>query len=459
MIDLQNINRNDWAQTRISILGAGKSGIAAANLGQYWGSELFISDNNDSPEIMKNIGEYNHEVGGHSKKVLEADLIIISPGIPDNMPIIYKCREKNLPIVSEIEFASWFTTSPILALTGSNGKTTTVNLLHEMCITDGKTSLLGGNVGIPFSENVLWEITSKITESVHVLELSSFQLEHINSFSPTIAGILNISEDHMDRYENIDAYIAEKLKLAMQIKDSGWLVYNADDPILSKSLMNISRSLLFSLTQRQQCHFKLNESKVYSGQANNPDILFKLEDTKLKGFHNLQNILAAATMAHSFGISRSAIKNTITNFTPIAHRLEWVGNINNVNYFNDSKATNIAASRAAIESFENNLILILGGQDKGFTDFLQLSSAMRNRVKSIIAYGDAGPEIKKQLHAEFSLIHCEQFEKAIRQAYEQSRPGDTVLLSPACASFDQFANYEERGDTFTKIITKLELGI
>jgi UDP-N-acetylmuramoylalanine--D-glutamate ligase len=458
MIDLNNISKINWANTRISILGAGKSGIAAAALGTHIGAQIFISEDSDSPEIIENIGELKYEVGGHSNSVLDADILVKSPGIPNDVPVIKECENQNIPIVSEIEFASWFTTSPILALTGSNGKTTTVNLLHEMCISDGRTSLLGGNVGMPFSENVLWELTSNIENSVHVLELSSFQLEHINTFSPLIAGILNISPDHLDRYADINAYAAEKLKLATHIDKTGWLVFNADDPILAKSLKDTTRSIVFSLKQNEKCHFKLNATKVYSGEVDDPDILFNFEDTKLKGFHNLQNILAAATMAHSFGISRQAIQNTIINFTPIPHRLEWVGNINNVDYFNDSKATNIAAATAAIESFDDDLILILGGQDKGSTDFKQLIPIMENRVKSIIAYGDAGLEIKNQLDGYFMVAFSEDFEDAFLSANKNSSPGDTVLLSPACASFDQFSNYEERGNKFVEIFTKLELG-
>ncbi|MBC8256905.1 MAG: UDP-N-acetylmuramoyl-L-alanine--D-glutamate ligase [Candidatus Marinimicrobia bacterium] len=457
MIDINNISQNSWANTKISILGAGKSGIAAGTLGTHIGAEIFISEGSNSPEIIEKISNFNHEVGGHSNAVLDADILIKSPGIPNDVPIIKDCESQNIPIVSEIEFASWFTSSPILALTGSNGKTTTVNLLHEMCISDGRTSLLGGNVGMPFSENVLWELTSNINNSVHVLELSSFQLEHINTFSPTIAGILNISADHLDRYADINAYATEKLKLAAQIDKSGWLVFNADDPILAESLMNTTRSVAFSLKQNEKCHFKLNATKVFSGEAGNPDILFNFEDTKLKGFHNLQNILAAATMAHSFGISRQAIHNSIINFTPIPHRLEWVGNINNVDYFNDSKATNIAAAIAAIESFDDNLILILGGKDKGSTDFNQLIPSMENRVKSIMAYGEAGIEIKNQLNEYLSVTYCEKFEDALMSANVQSKTGDTILLSPACASFDQFSNYEERGNKFVEFFTKLEL--
>ncbi len=458
MIDLNNISQNNWVNTRISILGAGKSGIAAGALGAHVGAKIFISERNDSPGIIENIGNFKHELGGHSNSVLDADILVKSPGIPNDIPIIKECENQNIPIVSEIEFASWFTSSPILAVTGSNGKTTTVNLLHEMCISDGRTSLLGGNVGMPFSENVLWELKSDIKTSIHVLELSSFQLEHIISFSPTIAGILNISADHLDRYADINAYAAEKLKLADHIQESGWLVYNADDPILAESLMDSARSMVFSLTKNEKCHFKLNATKVFSGEPDNPDILFNFEDTKLKGFHNLQNILAAATMAHSFGISQEAIQNTIINFSPIPHRLEWVGSIHNVDFFNDSKATNIAAATAAIESFDDNLILILGGQDKGSTDFRQLIPFMENRVKSIIAYGDAGAEIKNQLNENFTVTYCEYFKDAMLTANNNSTAGDTILLSPACASFDQFSNYEERGNKFVEIFTKLELG-
>jgi UDP-N-acetylmuramoylalanine--D-glutamate ligase len=457
MIDFQNIQIHNWCSTRISIIGAGKSGIAAAKIGQHLGSKVFISDCNNLSLIHSSVGDFDHETGGHSDKVLDAHLIVISPGVPDSIPIIDECRKKNIPIVSEIEFASWFTDSPILAITGSNGKTTTVNLLHEMCINDGKTSLMGGNVGIPFSENVLWELTSNIISPVHVLELSSFQLEHVQLFSPIVSGILNVSTDHMDRYSNYNTYVNNKLKLAKQTKECGWIIYNGDDPVLANSLRDTNNAILFSLAPNEKSYFKLNATKVYTGTNENSDILFQFEDTKLKGFHNLQNVLAAATMAHSFGISRSAIKDTIMNFTPIHHRLEWIGKIKNVDYFNDSKATNIAASQAAIESFDCNLILILGGKDKSSTDFCQLIPSMKNRVKNIVTYGEAGRNIENQLKSEFQLTYHEIFDDAVVEAHALSEAGDTILLSPACASFDQFLNYEQRGDKFNLIFTKLEL--
>ncbi|SVD18744.1 uncharacterized protein METZ01_LOCUS371598, partial [marine metagenome] len=283
MIDYKNRLDINWAETKIGILGGGMSGIAAAKLGKYLGANIFISDNDDDPGTIEKMCEFNYESGVHSKKILESDLIIISPGIPDSISIINDCKCNNIPIVSEIEFGSWFTESPILALTGSNGKTTTVNLLHDMCISDGKNSFLGGNIGIPFSENVLWELKDEKINAVHVLELSSFQLEHIQSFSPIIAGLLNISEDHMDRYKDIHDYSNNKIKLTSNIADSGWIIYNGDDPILVKAFHNNENAQIFSMQNQSKPHFKLNATKIYSGSPNNPDILFKLDETKLKG--------------------------------------------------------------------------------------------------------------------------------------------------------------------------------
>jgi len=457
MIHLNNISKNNWNNTKISIIGAGKSGIAAAKLGKHIGSSIFISDINKSQKVKNSLNEFNHEVGLHSDEILNSDFIIKSPGIKNDIPIIQKCKNNNLPIISEIEFASWFTRSPIIALTGSNGKTTTTNLLHNMCLNDGRNSLIGGNIGIPFSENVLWELTNKIKSTVHVLELSSFQLENVNLFSPIISGILNISPDHMDRYSSYSEYINSKLNIARQTLSDGWIVYNKNDSTLYSQLKKYSNAIGFSTNSNSNSYLHLNKSEVYLGSKPNSEILFYLTDSKLKGKHNINNILAAATMAHKFGISKSAINKSVINFNPIEYRLEWIGNINNVDFFNDSKATNIAASRAAIESFDNNIIIILGGKDKGKSDFKLLIPSMKNRVKKIIAYGEAGENIKSQLFEEFNVTFIENFETAVKEAHIQSNSGDTILLSPACASFDQFDSFEKRGSEFNKIFNKLEL--
>lgn len=452
-----NTSKINWKEVRISIVGGGVSGISAATLGKYIGANIFISDNDNSLKGSQIINNFNHEIGIHSKKILKADLIIISPGISDEIPIIKSCKQQHIPIVSEIEFASWFTKSPIIAITGSNGKTTTTNLLHSMCINDGKNSLLGGNIGIPFSENVLLELQSEIKDPIHVLELSSFQLEHIETFSPTIAGLLNISEDHMDRYNNIEDYSNAKIKITKNIKSSGMIVYNEEDSILRKKFKQKNNATPFSTNNKKNIHFKLNANEIFSNDLENPFILFNLNETKLKGIHNLQNILAAATIANIHGIKYKSIRDAIINFPPIPHRIEWIGNINNVDYFNDSKATNIAATNAAIESFDNQLILIMGGLDKGNSDFSKMIPILDNHVKHVFVYGDSGSLIKNNLENKINITYIHEFELAVKEAVKQSISGDVILLSPACASFDQFKNYEERGNTFKNIFNKLEL--
>ena len=458
MTILTNNNQNNiWTKKKISIIGAGVSGMAAAKLGKHIGAEIFISESNSKPSNLNELKKFNFEIGHHSNKVLDADTVIISPGVSKSIKIISDCRNNNIPIISEIEFASLFTTSPILALTGSNGKTTTVNLLYEMCIADGKNALIGGNVGIPFSENVLLEMTSTINNVIHVLELSSFQLEHIESFCPEIAGLLNISEDHMDRYIDFNDYLNTKINIVKNMTESGKIIYNKEDIHLNKLFINNNLAIPFSMNNEEKTYFSLtsNKKSIKSKEKNNFSLY--LNETKLYGNHNIQNILAASTMAHCHGISHNAIKESIINFSPIPHRLEWVGKINNINYFNDSKATNIAAAQAAISSFDEKIILILGGLDKGQTDFSQLDPLLKEHTKFIITYGKDGQAIKEQIQSINNIVYIENFKDAILQASEQSMSGDTILLSPACASFDQFSNYEDRGDYFKKIIRDMEL--
>jgi UDP-N-acetylmuramoylalanine--D-glutamate ligase len=326
-----------------------------------------------------------------------------------------------------------------------------------MCLDDGRTSLLGGNIGIPFSENVLWELKNNINNAMHVLELSSFQLEHIKKLQVKVGCILNISPDHLDRYPNIEKYALQKLKLVDHLEKDGSLVFNSDDQILSKSLNNKTNTIPFSINDNSKCYYKLNSSKVYFEETNNPEVLFEFNKTRLRGQHNIQNILAAATMAKIYGLKNESIHNAIINFQPINHRLEWVGNINEVDYFNDSKATNIAATTAAIQTFEKNIILILGGQDKGDTDFSTLIAIMKNRVSKIFSYGESGIKIKNTLQKYFPIFFNHKFENSVFNAHKASKKGDTILLSPGCASYDQFKSYEKRGELFIKLFSKWEL--
>jgi len=240
---------------------------------------------------------------------------------------------------------------------------------------------------------------------------------------------------------------------------SGCVVYNGDDPMLLKALDQQKGAKFFSMNDGREHHFKLNASKIYSGPSNNPDILFKFDESSLKGIHNIQNILAASTMAHIFGISDDAIRDTIINFKPIPNRFEWIGNIDGVDYINDSKATNIAATRAAIESLDKSTILIMGGTDKGNTNFSKLGPLLYKHIKYVITYGEAGQCIKEQIDSIINVIYVKKFDSAILKASEKAQPNDIILLSPACSSFDQFNNYEERGNTFKKIFNNLELNL
>jgi UDP-N-acetylmuramoylalanine--D-glutamate ligase len=450
MIDISNINNIEWKNTKISVLGAGKSGLAVTNLALSVGAHVLISEFGDSINITKN-QNLELEMGGHSDKILDSDVIIISPGISDKIEIVQKCKSLHIPIVSEIEFSSWFTTSPILAITGSNGKTTTTSLLYKMVKSAGHNAMLGGNIGIPFSQNVRAERELDQTNIVHILELSSFQLEHIELFSPHISCILNISPDHMNRYDSMNDYLDAKLNIAKNLVTPAWLVYNAADPALETSLRDRHRTQLFSRLTNQQVNYHVNGEKVYCGSIEDPKILFYMNETDLKGHHNIENIIAAATMANLFGIDDSHIGDAIKKFNALEHRMEPIKSPLPLNFINDSKATNIASTMAAINSFEN-ITLILGGKDKGETDFSELLESMKNRVKYIICYGDAGKSINSHIsnHHDSHVIY--NFTDAIMKAVEVSDDGATILLSPACASFDQFSNFEMRGNRFKELV-------
>jgi len=453
MIDISNIKNIDWSNTKVSVLGAGKSGIAATNLALSIGAHVLMSEHGDSVNIptTRNL---DVETGGHSDKVLDADVIIISPGISDKIDVVQKCTKLKIPIVSEIEFSSWFTTSPILAITGSNGKTTTTSLLHEMVKNAGHNAMLGGNIGIPFSQNVYEERDSAQKNTVHILELSSFQLEHIELFSPHISCILNISPDHMNRYDSTNDYLKAKLNIAKNLVTPAWLVYNAADPALETSLRDRHRTQLFSRLTNQQVNYHVNGKKVYSGSSENPEILFYMDETALRGPHNIENIIAAATMANLFGINDSHISSAIKNFKTLEHRMEQVPSPLPLIFINDSKATNIASTIAAIKSFEN-ITLILGGKDKSDTDFSELLESMKGSVNHIICYGDAAESIHSHISSHGNSHIVYNFEDAVIKSVEVSENDTTILLSPACASFDQFDNYEIRGNRFKELVNSL----
>ena len=457
-MNIQNGANIEICGKKIVVLGLALSGIAAAKLAARQGADVFVSDNQDTSELqgtltdLKELG-INGELGQHSNQIYDADLWIISPGIPQDSELVQKGHHKGISIVSEIEFASWFTEAPILAITGSNGKTTTAHLLAEMIQTDDLHGLLAGNVGIPFSAMVLKDLENPDSKRVWILEISSFQMEFITHFKPYIAIFLNITPDHLNRYPSMKEYIAAKMKMWSRQTAEDFIVYNADDTILVEEIAeSTSRKIAFGLDHHPEAIFQPNRTKIYTEEH---ATLIEMNQLALPGKHNLANALAAATAAHLMGIPNKFISATMSQFSGVPHRLESVAEINGVTYINDSKATNLDAVQVALKSFSQPIILLLGGLDKG-GDFRSLLPHTHNNLKEVIAFGQAKELILTALRDAVRSTSVMDLKEALELAQNCSQPGDVVLLSPGCASFDQFNNFEERGNYFRSLVTVME---
>ena len=443
---------------KIVILGSALSGVAAAKLAVRQGADVFVSDNQDTLANQDTLIELKAlgipgELGQHSDQIYDADLWIISPGIAQDSELVQKAQSNDIPIISEIEFASWFTEAPILAITGSNGKTTTAHLLAEMIQTDDLHGALAGNVGIPFAEMVLEDLENPDPKRVWVLEISSFQMEFIEHFKPYIAIFLNITPDHLNRYPSMKEYIAAKMNMWSRQSAEDFIVYNADDTILVEEIAeSTSRKIAFGLDHHPEAIFQPNRTKIYTKEH---ATLIEMNQLALPGKHNLANALAAATAARLMGVSNKSIATTMSQFSGVPHRLEPIAEINGVTYINDSKATNLDAVQVALESFTQPIILLLGGLDKG-GDFRSLLPHTHNNLKEVIAFGQAKELILTALRDAVRSTSVMDLKEALELAQNCSQPGDVVLLSPGCASFDQFKNFEERGDHFRSLVTVME---
>ena len=443
---------------KIVILGLALSGAAAAKLAVRQGADVFVSDNQDTLALQGTLTDLKAlgipgELGQHSDHIYDADLWIISPGIAQDSELVQKAQSNDIPIVSEIEFSSWFTTAPILAITGSNGKTTTAHLLAEMIQTDDLHGALAGNVGIPFAEMVLEDLGNPDPKRVWVLEISSFQMEFIEHFKPYIAIFLNITPDHLNRYPSMKEYIAAKMNMWSRQTAEDFIVYNADDTILVEEIAeSTSRKIAFGLGHHPEAIFQPNRTKIYTEEH---ATLIEMNQLALPGKHNLANALAAATAAHLMGVPNKSIAATMSQFSGVPHRLEPIAEINGVTYINDSKATNLDAVQVALESFTQPIILLLGGLDKG-GDFRSILPHTHNNLKEVIAFGQAKELILTVLRDAVRSTSVMDLKEALELAQNCSQPGDVVLLSPGCASFDQFENFEERGDHFRSLVTVME---
>ena len=441
----------------ISIIGLGQSGTAIARLANYLGSNVFISDNSSSKSVKENLESLESlgvkgEIDGHSNKIFNTDLIVISPGVTAGSPIVLEAQKRGIKVIGEIEFAGLFTNSSIIGVTGSNGKSTTVHALVKMCQSKDINGVLAGNVGFPFSDNVLDELQNHDPKLVYILEISSFQMEFIENFHPYISIFLNISPDHLDRHKTFDNYLAAKLRLAENQTEQDYIIFNADDQILADAFKkHKAKKITFSPEYSDKSIYSVNNSNIINKEYAK---LTKLENIGLPGRHNLYNLLAAASGAHCLGISDARIADVMNTFKGIPHRLENIATIDGIEYINDSKATNIDAVKVAIESFEKPIILILGGLAKG-NDFVELLQ-FKNKIKCIVAYGNAKEIIHEELSSTFEVSKIELLQDSVRLSNQKAENGDIVLLSPGCASFDQFKNFEDRGIKFAQWVIELE---
>ena len=451
-----DLNINNIKGSTISVIGIGRSGMAIAKLARHLGADVFISDKYSSNgcrsnlEYLQSIG-VTGEIGGHTSKIYESDMVVISPGVAADSDVVMESQQREIKVIGEVEFGSLFTDSPIIAITGSNGKSTTVNILAEMCQTDEINSVLAGNVGYAFSEKVLDELQNPDQNRVYILEVSSFQLEFIDTFHPFISIFLNISPDHLDRHKNYENYLSAKLRLAENQTENDYIIYNADDPVLEEKLSGLKSNILtFGSKHNNANLFSVENSKIINKEY---ATLMKLEKVGLPGRHNLYNLLAAASGAHCLGVSDQKIAEVIQTFKGIPHRLESIAIKNGIEFINDSKATNIDAVKVAIESYTKPIVLILGGLAKG-NDFPELLNYKEN-IKEIIAYGSAMHTISQELSTTFNVTKVEALKDAVSTAYNLAVEGDIVLLSPGCASFDQFTNFEDRGLKFATWVREL----
>jgi len=456
-MNISNKDNINIQGSKITVIGFGRSGEGAARLGHYLGASVFISDGGSTDAMVEKTKELEAigiqiEIGGHTEKIYNTELWVLSPGIAQDAEIVLNAKAKKIPVVSEIEFASWFSNGLIIGLTGSNGKTTSVHLLNEMCQADGFSPILVGNVGTAFSEIILADIVEVQSGRIYVLEVSSFQMECILHFKPFISIFLNISPDHLDRYANMEDYIQAKINMITNQDEMDHIIYNFDDPILKSNFIDtLPQAHGFSILGNGETIFTMSATKIYDEQH---ATLIQLDRIALPGRHNLANALAAATAAKIIGIPNSRIAQVMSSFIGVEHRLERVQEINGVTFYNDSKATNVEAVKVALDSFNSSIHLILGGKDKG-GEFSQLLPCAQNKVKEIVVYGQAGEKISTALRGAVKLEQVSSLREAVEICHLRAVPGDIVLLSPGCASFDQFTNFEERGNIFKSLVKDL----
>lgn len=492
----------------IAVIGLGRSGIYAAYVVKIMVTnssnnelspslfepaneiDVLISDSNENVNVkdpyysikdrLEGYG-IKIELGGHSKKILNADLIIKSPGVPSDIDILKKAKDKSIKIMSEVEFAYSISQDlvrigqahpfKLIAVTGTNGKTTTAHLLYHL-LSEIREEMpyghllshpvsVGGNIGRPFSELIYEHYYLSrpavndigyphLNPRIIILELSSFQTEDIEELKPDIALILNIAEDHLDRYSSFDDYCKAKINLLRNMNKDDLILYNHDDKVLLEEIKKIDMPSTSYSLDKEHSQFYFEDNQIKSSSS---DECLLVDDCNLKGIHNISNMIAVATVASKLGVDDERILSFMKQYEGLEHRFEFVRELNGVTFINDSKATNVSSVEAAIKSIGKNIVLIMGGLSKD-SDFSKISD-YNDAIKLIVAYGVAAKEITSSLSSSMRVVEQDKFEDAIKNAFDLAEEGDCVLMSPACASFDQFENYEHRGSFFKDVVNKL----
>lgn len=444
---------------RVLVVGLGKSGIAAAMYLRKQGARVTVSDSRSATALAKEIPALLDagvmvESGGHGLLTFRRqDLIVISPGVPLDTPEVKQAIGYGVPVIGELELASRFIKGRIVAITGSNGKTTTTTLIGKIFAHAGLATLVGGNIGTPVIELA----PASTDETLDVLEVSSFQLETIETFRPWIALVLNITPDHLDRHGSFETYAAMKARITESQQADDFLILNGEDKPTQMVAAKTKAQIFWFSARRQikQGAFVHGESIFFlAKEGGKPEPIMPVAEIPLRGSHNVENVLAAVCAARLAGVDAEKIRAAVASFKAVEHRLEFVRCLQGVDYFNDSKATNVDAAIKAIEAFPSGIHLILGGKDKD-SDYTVLASLLRERVKAVYTIGSAAEKIERELSGVVKMVGAGTIDIAVREASQAAVPGDVVLLAPACSSFDQFENYEHRGRTFRQIVNAL----
>src|SRR5438874_995317 len=444
----------DLKNKRVLVVGLGKSGVASALFLKRRGAKVTVSDTKTPDELRDEIPLLLEEgiaveTGGHGERTFRGqDLIVVSPGVPVDAPPLMQARALGENVIGEIELAAQFLPGQIVAITGSNGKTTTTTLAGEIIAAGGFPTAVGGNIGTP----AISLVESAKPDTIIVLEVSSFQLETIQTFRPKIAVILNVTPDHLDRHRTFEAYANAKARIFENQTAEDFAVLNADDPTCVE-LSKRSKAKVFWFSRKKQVEqgASVRDGKISFVAGGVAEEIMNASEIPLKGTHNLEDVLAAVAVGKLMGCSSEQIATAVRYFKAVEHRLEYVATINGVDYYNDSKATNVDATVKALESFPANIHIILGGKDKG-SDYTVLNDLLRQRVKRVYTIGAAADKIESHIKGAAEVVHAETLENAIRRATAAAQSGDIVLLAPACASFDQFQNYEHRGRVFKELV-------